>query len=66
MFLLREKAGSYRFSPSAVSGFLDKHPVVLLGSESPTPQGWEQASALFQTVVWSEGYLHASMGCCSV
>lgn len=60
MFLVREKAGSCSLSPNAVNGFLDEHPVVLLGSESPAPQGWEQAAE------WSEGYLPASMGCCSL
>lgn len=63
MFLVREKAGTCGFSPSAVSGFLDEHPVVLLGSESPAPQGWEQASALYQAAEWNERYLPASMGC---
>lgn len=46
VFLAREEAAICRFSPSAVSGFLDEHHVVLLGSESPAPQGWEQTSAL--------------------
>jgi len=66
VFLVREKAGSCVFSPSAVNGFLDDHPVVLLGSESPAPHGGEQASAPYQTAEWCEGYLPASMRCCSV
>lgn len=48
MFLVREKAGICRVSLSAVNGFLDEHRVVLLGSDSSAPQGWEQTSALYQ------------------
>lgn len=53
VFPVREKAGSGGFSATVVNSFLNEHPVVLLGSQSPAAE-------------WSKGDLPASMGCCCV